>query len=456
MANPVFACVAPHPPIIVPEVGQGRERATKATLDAFAELRERLAEARPDVLLLICPHGPIAGVQFHVLTGRLQGDLSRFGAAGVRFDYATDRQFVEALLEEASRRGVALTAIEQWERHDHSAWVPLRHLRAAAPDASVVALSISAASPQDHFALGEAVAAVIAAQTKRVAIIASADGAHALKADGPYGYHPAAPRWEAEFQEALAAWDVERVLGFDDEFRRLAAEDSIPSVAFLMGALSQHTVQPRILASEGPWGVGYMTALVEVGAPIDEATEPPVSDDAAAETIVRIARTAVESYVRDGQRPPMTKALEAAASPPWYKRKAATFVSIFAQDGGLRGCVGTVEPAEANVAAEVVSNAVAAATRDPRFAPVAANELSGLAYKVDVLSEPEWVPDAALLDAREFGVIVESEERRGVLLPDLEGVDTVEEQLSVARRKAGIGPDEQIVLYRFRVERYAE
>jgi len=137
------------------------------------------------------------------------------------------------------------------------------------------------------------------------------------------------------------------------------------------------------------------------------------------------------------------------------EKQAGTFVSIH-KHGMLRGCIGTIEPTQANVAQEVIQNAISAATRDPRFPPVRPEGLADLDIKVDVLSEPEPVESMDELDPRRYGVIVQSARdwRKGLLLPDLEGVDTVEYQVDIARRKAGIWPDEPIKLYRFEVVRY--
>jgi len=137
------------------------------------------------------------------------------------------------------------------------------------------------------------------------------------------------------------------------------------------------------------------------------------------------------------------------------EKQAGTFVSIH-KHGMLRGCIGTIEPTQANVALEVIQNAISAAIHDPRFPPIRPEELADLDIKVDVLGEPEPVESMDELDPRRYGVIVQSARdwRKGLLLPDLEGVDTVEYQVDIARRKAGIWPDEPIKLYRFEVVRY--
>ncbi len=166
--------------------------------------------------------------------------------------------------------------------------------------------------------------------------------------------------------------------------------------------------------------------------------------------LVQLAKNTIENYVRHGKTVQPPKELA-----PEMEKQAGTFVSIH-KHGMLRGCIGTIEPTQANVAQEVIQNAISSATRDPRFPPITPDELADLDIKVDVLGEPEPVDGLEELDPRRYGVIVKSarDRRRGLLLPDLEGVDTVEYQVDVARRKAGIRPDEPIELYRFEVVRY--
>lgn len=167
-----------------------------------------------------------------------------------------------------------------------------------------------------------------------------------------------------------------------------------------------------------------------------------------AHPLARLAQATVEAYLTRGELPypdPL---------PPELQGQAAAFVSLHLDDGSLRGCIGTFQPAQENIAQEVVANAISAATRDPRFWPVQPDELSRLRYSVDILSPPEPVSDPAHLDPKVYGLIVENGYRRGLLLPDIPGVATVEAQLAICRQKAGIGLDEPATLYRFTVRRY--
>jgi AmmeMemoRadiSam system protein A len=163
--------------------------------------------------------------------------------------------------------------------------------------------------------------------------------------------------------------------------------------------------------------------------------------------VVELAKETVENYVREGETP---KPKELT---PEMREQAGVFVSLH-KHGQLRGCIGTFEPKEKNVAEEIVANAISSSTRDPRFSPVTASELDDLEYSVDILTKPEPVTDISQLDHRRYGVIVESGGKKGLLLPDLEGVDSVEEQIAICRLKAGISAGEPVKLYRFQVRRF--
>lgn len=167
--------------------------------------------------------------------------------------------------------------------------------------------------------------------------------------------------------------------------------------------------------------------------------------------IVALAKETVETYVKTGKKPPLPKELA-----PEMQDRAGVFVSIHKKNGALRGCIGTFEPQYKNVAGEIIANAISAATRDPRFEPIRPDELDNLEYSVDILTTPEPVDDVSQLDPKKYGVIVACGWRRGLLLPDLEGVDTVQYQIDICRQKGGIHPDEPVQLYRFEVKRHKE
>ncbi len=165
--------------------------------------------------------------------------------------------------------------------------------------------------------------------------------------------------------------------------------------------------------------------------------------------LVKIAKDAVELYVREGK---MLPAGDADLSPD-LRERAGVFVCLKI-NGNLRGCIGTFQPMEPTIASETVKNAISAATCDPRFLCVRTEDLDRIEYTVDVLTPPEPVADMSALDAGKYGVIVQTGGRRGLLLPDIEGVDTVKEQIAIAMQKAGIPQGTPINLFRFEVKRY--
>lgn len=466
-----FAGISPHPPIIVPEVGRGREREAQATLDALARLAADLRNHAPQTVVLIATHGPLREAAFALLTApRAEGDFAQWGAPQLQLRFEVDGEAVQAIAEEARRAGLPLVAIDRWGNGlDWSCTVPLYHLRPGLEGAKLVFLTVSFLSPRQHFALGQAVRRALEGLGRPAAVIASADLSHRLSPEGPYGFDPAGPQFDRAVREAVARWDVATILDMDSGFRERAGDDAVPSLSFLMGALDGLRVWPRVLSYQGPWGVGYLVAAVDIlgedeptlsrASARDVLTDGvetvatrealrPAQRVAPSHPLARLAREAVEAWVRQGL------VIEADDPPAELPQRAGCFVSIKTVDGLLRGCLGTIEPSQPTLAQEVIKNAIDAASRDPRFLPVTPDELDCLVYSVDVLSPPEPVNGPEALDPRRYGVIVRNGYRRGLLLPDLEGVDTVEQQLAIAKAKAGIAPEEPAELWRFEVQRY--
>jgi AmmeMemoRadiSam system protein A/AmmeMemoRadiSam system protein B len=458
MASIVFACISPHPPIIVHEVGQGRERTTQKTIDALEQVAQELAEHKPDTVILMSPHGPLQPNAFGILAiPECTASFAEWGAPQLAFAVQNDLDVAAAIRKDAEDAGLPLEGIVHWrDGLDWGCAVPLYYLRHGLGEARVVPMCISFLPPQQHFTLGQAVRRAGDRLSKRVAIIASADLSHALTRDAPSGYDPLGQTFDEQIQKAVADWDVKAVLGMEDAFRQRAAEDAVPSLSFLMGALDGLKVKPRVLSYEGPFGVGYLVAAIDVAHPgkakrrkAAAAPKPEAAPEPGAHPLVRLAREAVEAFVRQGRVVEPTDLTEE------MREEAGAFVTI-RRSGQLRGCMGTLEPAQENVAREVVHNAIDSATRDPRFLPILPDELSDLHYSVDVLSPPEPVDSPDALDIKRYGVIVQRGPHRGLLLPDIEGVSSVEEQISVAKAKAGILPEDEPELFRFTVRRYEE
>lgn len=164
-------------------------------------------------------------------------------------------------------------------------------------------------------------------------------------------------------------------------------------------------------------------------------------------TIKKLAQQAVETYLRK------ERIIKTKTDHPFLEQKAAAFVSLKINNQ-LRGCLGTIMPQQENLAKEIVANAIRAATEDYRFSPVQVQELAQISYSVDVLSDLTPVKNVKELDPKKYGVLVQQGAMQGLLLPDLDGVETVKQQLDIVKHKAGIFSDEELQIYKFEVQRF--
>lgn len=457
----VGAFIVPHPPIILPEVGKGEEKKVSSTVNSYREVARRIADIKPDTIILTSPHSIMYSDYFHISPGKsAKGDFDRFGAKSVSFEVEYDEEFVEALEASAEREGVeAGTLGEKDASLDHGTLVPLYYINEFLKEYKLVRIGHSGLSQSDHYHLGRCVTKTAEKLNRRIVFVASGDLSHKLKEDGPYGFCEEGVRFDKEVTEAMREGDFLRFLEFSPDFCEAAAECGLRSFIIMAGALSGKSVSSELLSYEGTFGVGY--ALCEFKITGEEesrhfdriftdkqremARERQKSEDA----YVHLARISLETYVTTGKRAKLPEDLPEELT----KRKAGVFVSLKKQ-GSLRGCIGTIAPVTDSIAKEIFRNAVSSGTEDPRFPPVTEEELPELIYSVDVLAEPESIKYMTELDVLRYGVIVTAGRKRGLLLPNLEGVDTVEEQVAIAKKKAGIYDNEKITLERFEVVRH--
>lgn len=456
------AIVTPHPPVLVPEVGRGREGEIAATGNAMEAAARAVAQWAPDVLIVSSPHTILYGDYFHLSPGGgAAGDLSAFGAPQVRIEARYDVPLREEIVGRAREAGLRAGTLGQRDPQlDHGVLIPLYFLRRAGVTCPIVRLGLSGFSPLAHYRLGQCVAEGVEALGRRAVFVASGDLSHKLKPDGPYGFAPEGPAFEEAVTHTMATGHFLDFLTMDPDLCAGAAECGLRSFQIMAGALDGLAVAPRLLSHEDTFGVGYAVALFPVtgrdggrcyAQPCEAARRERMAARRAEEDPwVCLARKALETYVRTGRKlEAVPEDLPAALT----SQAAGAFVSLHI-DGRLRGCIGTIAPTRRTVAEEIIQNAVSAGSRDPRFPPVRTEELEELTYSVDVLGEAEPVDSTAQLDPRRYGVIVTCGTRRGLLLPDLEGVDTVEQQVDIARQKGGIHPGEPYRLERFQVVRH--
>ena len=387
--------------------------------------------------------------------------MSAFGAPQVRMDVTYDAALRDEVIRRAGAAGLEAGTLGQRDPAlDHGVLIPLYYLRKAGVTCPMLRMGLSGFSALDHYRLGQCVAEAAEALGRRAVFVASGDLSHKLKADGPYGFAPEGPVFDEAVTKAMAAGDFLSFLTMDAGLCSRAAECGLRSFQMMAGALDGLAVSPRLLSHEGTFGVGYAVALFPVTgrdagrcfAPACEAALKAklARRRASEDPWVRLARLSLETYVRTG-RPLDT--LPDGLPAQLTGQAAGAFVSLH-QNGQLRGCIGTTSPTQPSVAWEIVRNAVSAGTRDPRFPALRKEELDTLEYSVDVLGQPQPVDSPAQLDPRRYGVIVTYGRKRGLLLPDLDGVDTVEQQVDIARQKGGIRPEDPYILQRFEVVRH--
>jgi AmmeMemoRadiSam system protein B/AmmeMemoRadiSam system protein A len=340
--------------------------------------------------------------------------------------------------EEMARKIITLSkyAEEDYMAHEdeHAVEVQVPFLQYIKSDVRIVPIILIGASLEIYKEIGHAIAQSIKELKREVVILASGDMTHRE------------PQESAREKDMAA---VEAMLALDeDELTQRYNNLRISMCAH--GPVATLIAAAKELGVTGAELVKYQTsgdAIGDYSSVVGYAGV--IFKKSAMNPMVTLAKETVETYVKTGKKPDPPKDLTSE-----MKQQAGVFVSIHKKNGDLRGCIGTFEAQQKNVAEEIITNAISSATRDPRFSPIEAGELKDLDYSVDVLTTPEPVEDESQLDPKKYGVIVEAGWRKGLLLPDLEGVDTVAYQIDICRQKGGISPDEPVKLYRFEVKRY--
>ncbi len=458
----IAAFMVPHPPLIVPEIGRGEEEKIGKTIEAYREVARRTAACRPETIVLTSPHQMMYGDYFHISPGKgAKGDFGAFRVPGVKMEVVYDTGFRDELCRLTEERSLpAGTLGEREKKLDHGTMVPLYFINSFWNKYELVRIGLSGLSLAKHYELGQCIQKAADNLGRRVVLIGSGDLSHRLKEDGPYGYQEEGPKYDERIMDVMARGAFRELLDFPEDFCEKAGECGHRSFTIMAGALDGLEVSAERLSYEGPFGVGYGICAYEVKGKNPERNfleqyekdlkkkleEQRTREDA----YVRLARKTIEEYTLMGRKPQIPEGLPEEM----YRKTAGVFVSI-KEEGRLRGCIGTIQGVYGSIAEEIMENAVSASSRDPRFSPIQPEELEYLSISVDVLGEAEKINSPEELDVKRYGVIVTRGHKRGLLLPDLEGVDTVEEQIAIAKRKAGIRENETVELERFEVVRHS-
>ena len=459
---PILAAyMVPHPPMILPQIGRGQEEQINETIQAYDRVADEIAELKPETIIITSPHSIMYADYFHISPGKkAKGSFAMFGAGKVKFEEIYDEDLADQIGGLAVEEGFpAGTLGERDPKLDHGTMVPLWFIRKKYDGFKLIRIGLSGLPLTDHYHLGQIIAKAVELTGRKTVLVASGDLSHKLQEYGPYGFAPEGPVYDDRIMDVCSRGDFGELFAFDENFCEKAAECGHRSFVIMAGALDGRTVEARKLSHQDVTGVGYGICTFHPGgedesrhfldAYLADKEQRLSRQREESDAYVKLARASLESYITRG------KVLEIPGNLPeeMMKEKAGVFVSIH-KHGKLRGCIGTIEPTRKCIAKEIIENAISASTRDPRFEPIRSEELKWLEINVDVLGKPEKIASKKELDVKRYGVIVSSGYRRGLLLPDLEGVDSVDQQVAIAMQKGGIREGEKYTLERFEVIRH--
>ena len=453
--------MVPHPPLIIPDVGGGEEKKIQKTIDAYQRAAEEIGRLQPETIVLLSPHQTLYADYFHISPGQgARGDFGQFRARRTSMEVSYDTEFVRVLCEAVVEADLPAGTLGERERKlDHGTMVPLYFVNQYWTGYRLVRIGLSGLPLTAHYRLGQCIQAAAQSLGRNTVVIASGDLSHKLKEDGPYGYQEEGPVYDARIMDVMGRGAFGELLEFSEDFCEKAAECGHRSFTIMAGAFDRTAVETEQLSYEGPFGVGYGVCTCqpcgedETRNFLEQYEEKERMELLARrereDPYVRLARYTIEAFVKTGTFPKLPEELPEEL----HHSRAGAFVSI-KEDGRLRGCIGTIHAVRDSLAEEIMYNAVSACSEDPRFSPVEDWEVERLTISVDVLGETEQISSPEELDVTRYGVIVTRGARRGLLLPNLEGVDTIEQQIAIAKQKAGIKDYESVELERFEVIRH--
>ena len=455
------AFMVPHPPMIVPDVGRGSETQIEETTRAYQKTAEEIAALMPETIVITSPHSVMYSDYFHISPGKgAKGSFAGFGAPQTAFEARYDEELVKEICRIADAREFPAGTLGERDKNlDHGTMVPLWFIEQKYRDFNLVRIGLSGLPLTDHYRLGQMIRQAAEDLGRRTVLVASGDLSHKLQDYGPYGFAEEGPQYDQRIMDVCGRAAFGELFDFSESFCDRAAECGHRSFVIMAGAFDGLDVEATVLSHQDVTGVGYGICTFYPGKGNDdrhfldqylakkeqEAADKNNSSDA----YVKLARASLESYILRREKMIIPEGLPEEM----IRTRAGVFVSIH-KDGALRGCIGTIGPTTGCVAQEIIDNAISASTRDPRFPAISPDELKYLEINVDVLGEPEDIESKEQLDPKRYGVIVSSVGKRGLLLPDLEGIDTVDRQIEIAKQKAGIHRFESVKLQRFEVIRH--
>ena len=440
----IGAFMVPHPPLIIPSIGKGEEKKVQKTIDAYYKVAKKIKELKPDTIIITSPHSPSYIDFFHISDGnKASGNFNNFNSSeeiSVTYDVELRNKIIEIAKEELFPAG---TEGERDSELDHGTMVPIYFINKEYQDYQCLRIGITDLPLRDHYQLGKIIQKATDILNKKVLIVASGDLSHKLQEYGPYGYIEEGPIYDKKIMNTMQNADFKELIEYDNKFLEKAAVCGHQSFSIMAGTLDKKEVETKIYSHEDITGVGYGIAYFK---PIGENDNRCFLEPT--DPYVKLAKLTIDNYIKNGIK------IEIPNNTPkeLLVEKRGVFVSIH-EHGELRGCIGTFKPTKNNKAEEIIDNAILASTKDYRFKPIIKEELNNLEVNVDVLSDTEIVNNIDELDPKKYGIIVTKGYQKGLLLPDIEGINTVEEQINIAKQKGNI-IGEDYIIEKFTVERH--
>jgi AmmeMemoRadiSam system protein B len=259
----VFAGIAPHPPLLIPEVGGERINEVARSQRAMKEFSQCLVNSGADSMVLISPHSPFDPQYFLARASlALHGDFAQFRAPQVELRFQNDLELLDAIERSAADEDLGLRRIAGDYPLDHGALVPLYYLHKAGWNGPTVVIGFTLQGNDRHVAFGRAIQQAASKLGRKIAFVASGDLSHRLMVGGPYAFEPTAHLFDEQMVRGIGSGKPERVLGIDSDLRQRAGECGYRSIVIALGLAGEDLAGSRVLSYEGPFGVGYMVAIL--------------------------------------------------------------------------------------------------------------------------------------------------------------------------------------------------
>lgn len=451
--------IVPHPPMIIEEIGKGSEKQIEKTIESCENIAKDIGKLNPETIIIISPHTKIYSDFFYIAPNDiLKGDFGLFNASNISFEEKNDISLIEEIEKLSEKYNFPCKRVKETDL-DHGTMIPLYFIRKYLSNYKIIVMGYSYLPLHENYRLGEIIKEAVDKSGKKVVVVASGDLSHKLQDYGPYGFTEEGPIYDQKICSIMKNADFKELLKFDEDFLEKAAECGHRSFTIMAGVLDGIDVDSEFLSHEDITGVGYALCkyypkeknkeryfrkiyLEEIKA--DLKTRYQVNDP-----YINLAKETIYNYIKYNKKIEISNEID----PELLNKKSAVFVSIHSF-GRLRGCIGTIIPTKETIAEEIINNAINASTNDYRFNAITEEELDYLEINVDILTSPEPIESKEELDPKKYGVIVTSEYKRGLLLPDLEGIDLIDNQIEIAMKKGNISEDEEYSISRFEVERH--